>query len=169
MEKRITSKTRIYVQNFKEQLKNKIVADGKMDNEYMNELVQYIYDYPQLVFLPQDFQKRKRVKNIVPYFERCCALRANGEQCTRRKKNNPKFCGTHVKGTPHGEITQTETPKTHTKKTCWAQEIKGIIYYIDEDCNVYDTDDILGEAINPRVIAKYVKSGDNYNIPAFFK
>ena len=58
MEKRITSKTRIYVQNFKEQLKNKIVADGKMDNEYMNELVQYIYDYPQLVFLPQDFQKR---------------------------------------------------------------------------------------------------------------
>ena len=91
MEKRITSKTRIYVQNFKEQLKNKIVADGKMDNEYMNELVQYIYDYPQLVFLPQDFQKRKRVKNIVPSFERCCALRANGEQCTRRKKNHLNF------------------------------------------------------------------------------
>ena len=88
MEKRITSKTRIYVQNLKEQLKNKIVADGKMDNGYMNELVQYIYDYPQLVFLPQDFQKRKRVKNIVPFFERCCALRANGEQCTRRKKKS---------------------------------------------------------------------------------
>uniref|UniRef100_A0A6C0KDH4 Uncharacterized protein n=1 Tax=viral metagenome TaxID=1070528 RepID=A0A6C0KDH4_9ZZZZ len=169
MEKRITSKTRIYVQNLKEQLKNKIVADGKMDNGYMNELVQYIYDYPQLVFLPQDFQKRKRVKNIVPFFERCCALRANGEQCTRRKKNHPKFCGTHVKGTPHGEITQSETPKTHTKKTCWAQEIKGIIYYIDDGGNVYDTDDILGEAINPRVIAKYEKKDDNYNIPAFFK
>ena len=169
MEKRITSKTSIYVQNLKEQLKNKIVADGKMDNGYMNELVQYIYDYPQLVFLPQDFQKRKRVKNIVPFFERCCALRANGEQCTRRKKNHPKFCGTHVKGTPHGEITQSETPKTHTKKTCWAQEIKGIIYYIDDGGNVYDTDDILGEAINPRVIAKYEKKDDNYNIPAFFK
>lgn len=169
MEKRITSKTRIYVQNFKEQLKNKIVVDRKMDPDYMNELVQFIYDYPQLVFLPQDFQKRKRVKNIVPYFERCCALRANGEQCTRRKKNNPKFCGTHVKGTPHGEITQTDAPKTHTKKICWAQEIKGIIYYIDNSGNVYDTDDILGEAINPRVIAKYVKTEDNYNIPAFFK
>jgi hypothetical protein len=169
MEKRITSKTRIYVQNFKEQLKNKIVVDRKMDPDYMNELVQFIYDYPQLVFLPQDFQKRKRVKNIVPYFERCCALRANGEQCTRRKKNNPKFCGTHFKGTPHGEITQTDAPKTHTKKICWAQEIKGIIYYIDNSGNVYDTDDILGEAINPRVIAKYVKTEDNYNIPAFFK
>ena len=169
MEKRITSKTRIYIQNFKEQLKNKIVNDNKLSKKDMNDLVQYIYDFPQLTFLPQDFQKRKRVKNIVPFFERCCALRANGEQCTRRKKNHPKFCGTHVKGTPHGEITQSETPKTHTKKTCWAQEIKGIIYYIDDGGNVYDTDDILGEAINPRVIAKYEKKDDNYNIPAFFK
>ena len=89
MEKRITSKTRIYIQNFKEQLKNKIVNDNKLSKKDMNDLVQYIYDFPQLTFLPQDFQKRKRVKNIVPYFERCCALRANGEQCTRRKKNNP--------------------------------------------------------------------------------
>lgn len=169
MEKRITSKTRLYIQNFKETLKNKIVNDGKVEQKYMKDLVQYIYDYPQLVFLPQDFQKRKRVKNIVPFFERCCALRANGEQCTRRKKNHPKFCGTHVKGIPHGEITQTENPKTNTKKTCWAQEIKGIIYYIDDDSNVYDTDDILGEVINPRVIAKYVKTGEDYNIPAFFK
>ena len=117
MEKRISSKTRLYIQNFKDVLKNKIVDDGRLDKKYMNELVQFIYDYPQLTFLPQDFQKRKRVKNIVPFFERCCALRANGEQCTRRKKDHPKFCGTHVKGTPHGEITQTETPKTHTKKT----------------------------------------------------
>ena len=116
MEKRITSKTRIYVQNFKEQLKNKIVADGKMNTEYMNELVQYIYDYPQLVFLPQDFQKRKRVKNVVPYFERCCALRANGEQCTRRKKNHPKFCGTHVKGTPHGELLKQKHQKHTLRK-----------------------------------------------------
>jgi len=169
MEKRITSKTRIYIQNFKEQLKNKIVNDNKLNKEDMNDLVQYIYDFPQLAFLPQDFQKRKRVKNVVPYFERCCALRANGEQCTRRKKNNPKFCGTHIKGTPHGEITQTDTPKTHTKKTCWAQEIKGIIYYIDGTNNVYDTDDILGEAVNPKIIAKYTKEGENYNIPAFFK
>ena len=46
MEKRISSKTRLYFQNFKEQLKNKIVKDGNMDSTYMNELVQFIYDYP---------------------------------------------------------------------------------------------------------------------------
>ena len=126
MEKRISSKTRLYFQNFKDVLKSKIVEDGNMDQKYMNELVQFIYDYPQLTFLPQDFQKRKRVKNIVPFFERCCALRANGEQCTRRKKDHPKFCGTHVKGTPHGEITQTEAPKTHTKRLVGLKKLKAL-------------------------------------------
>ena len=124
MEKRITAKTRLYFQNFKEVLKNKIVRDNKMSAKDMNDLVQFIYDYPQCTFLPQDFQKRKRVKNIVPFFERCCALRANGEQCTRRKKDHPKFCGTHVKGIPHGEITQTETPKTHKKKHVGLRKLK---------------------------------------------
>ena len=51
MEKRITSKTRIYIQNFKEQLKNKIVNDNKLSKKDMNDLVQYIYDFPQLTFL----------------------------------------------------------------------------------------------------------------------
>ena len=56
----------------------------------------------------EDFQKRKRVKNVVPQFERCGAKRANGEQCTRRKKDDSCFCGTHVKGTPHGEVSTTD-------------------------------------------------------------
>ena len=169
MDKRINNKTRTYLQKFKNDIKGVIEKSEISGTENANTLLQFIYDYQPLEFTKTDFQKRKRVKNIVPYYERCCALRANGEQCTRRKKNHPKFCGTHVKGTPHGEITQTEVPKTHTKKTCWAQEIKGIIYYIDDCGNVYDTDDILGEAVNPRVIAKYEKKGDNYDIPAFFK
>ena len=38
-----------------------------------------------------DLQKRKRIKNIVPSNDRCIALRANLEQCTRRKKE-----GRHV-------------------------------------------------------------------------
>ena len=48
----------------------------------------------------------------------------------KKKKNHPKFCGTHVKGTPHGEITQTEAPKTHTKKTCWAQKKSKVLFII---------------------------------------
>ena len=47
--------------------------------------------------------KRKRVKNVVHLSDRCCAKRANGEQCTRRRKDTTtEYCGTHLKGTPHG-------------------------------------------------------------------
>ena len=49
-------------------------------------LLQFIFDYQPLQFEKVDFQKRKRVKNVVPFFDRCRALRANGEQCTTTKK-----------------------------------------------------------------------------------
>ena len=42
---------------------------------------------------------------IIPPNERCCGIRANGQQCTRRKKEGQdKYCGTHIKGTPHGTL-----------------------------------------------------------------
>ena len=47
--------------------------------------------------------ERRRRKIVIESNERCCALRSNGSRCTRRKKDgNEKFCGTHIKGTPHG-------------------------------------------------------------------
>ena len=131
MDKRINNKTRTYIQQFKNDIKGVISKSNIAGTENANTLLQFIYDYQPLEFTKTDFQKRKRVKNVVPYFERCCALRANGEQCTRRKKDSEKFCGTHIKGIPHGEINQVTQEPTHTKRTVWAQDIKGIIYYID--------------------------------------
>ena len=55
----------------------------------------------------EDFVKRKRIKNSVPLYERCMALKSNGKQCTRRKKGNCKFCGTHIKGTQNGVVNNT--------------------------------------------------------------
>ena len=49
----------------------------------------------------------------------------------------------------------------------FAEEIKGIVYYIDNNYNVYNTEDILSEKINPRIIAKYVKDDNKYTIPEF--
>jgi hypothetical protein len=116
----------------------------------------------------EDFAKRKRVKNTVPVFERCCAKRANGEQCTRRKKEQFNYCGTHSKGTPHGIISDTEPVNTTTKLEVSAIDIKGIVYYLDQTGNVYDTEDIITNKKNPRIIAKYEKNGDEYNIPELF-
>ena len=167
MEKRINNKHRIYLQNFKDKIRE-VVSKCNCNVESQNQILQFVYDYQPLQFEKGDFQKRKRVKNVVPYFERCCALRANKEQCTRRRKDGSRFCGTHIKGIPHGELNEETEKPTHTKKMVRAQDIKGIIYYIDDDGNVYEPNDVMNNVIDPKVIAKYVENNGVYSIPSLF-
>tara|TARA_B100000795_G_scaffold157815_1_gene118498 strand:- start:1111 stop:1626 length:516 start_codon:yes stop_codon:yes gene_type:complete len=168
MEKRITQKINTYFQDFKISLKAKIDEQNIESKESYNNIIQFLYDYQQLEINKNDFTKRKRVKNTVPFHERCCAKRANNEQCTRRKKNNELYCGTHIKGRPHGEISNKTSSKIIKKKEVWAIDIKGIIYFIDNDNNVYNHDDVMEGVENARIIAKYEKNGEEYNIPSIF-
>ena len=168
MEKRLNKKLESYITTFKDCIREKATNMGINKNEHVNQLIQYIYDYDRLTFNKEDFQKRKRVKNFVPIFDRCCAKRANEEQCTRRKKDGCEYCGTHLKGTPHGIIDNQNEPKNNTQKIeVYAQDISGIIYYIDNNNNVYQAEDIVSNKINPKIIAKYVKEGLIYSIPEF--
>ena len=86
MEKRINNKARTFFQTFKEDIKDYIL-ETNVSKKNANSILQFVYDYQPLEFHKTDFQKRKRIKNVVPFYERCCALRANGEQCTRRKNH----------------------------------------------------------------------------------
>jgi len=170
MEKRLNRKINAHTQSFKNDIKDKMQNLNLLDNTQARELLQFIFDYPVTEITKIDLQKRKRVKNSVPFCERCCALRANNEQCTRRKKSGERFCGTHIKGTPHGEIKLGEQKVDTTKKIeVWAQDIKGIIYFIDKSGNVYDPQDIHQNLTNPNIIAKWSKdiNGD-YTIPEIF-
>jgi hypothetical protein len=168
MEKRLNNKISEYTSLFKENIKDKATQLNIIDCDKTLQLIQYIYDYERLILNKEDLIKRKRVKNIVPGFERCIAKRSNNEQCTRRKKKNCEYCGTHIKGTPHGLIDNTNDIKQLTHKIeVWAQDIKGIVYYIDNHNNVYQTEDIIMNKTNPAIIAKCVKNGDIYNIPEF--
>lgn len=167
MERRINKLFDNYITTFKDNIRDKATTLG-IQNEQTSNLLQYIYDYDRLVLAKEDFAKRKRVKNSVPYCDRCGAKRANGEQCTRRKKEGDEYCGTHMKGTPHGVVdTQEENKQTTQKVEVWAQDIQGIIYYIDKNMNVYQAEDIVSNKTNPNIIAKYVKNGDVYSIPTF--
>ncbi len=195
MERKINKKIDEAFTNYKQDIKTGIVGaitaiNCKIDetpgvamssmkqtiqSELMN-LLQELYDQPVLKLDKTDFQKRKRVKNVVPLHDRCIACRASGEQCTRRRKGESEYCGTHIKGTPHGIISkekQDSEPKAMIKKiSVWAQDIKGIIYYIDDNSNVYETSAILQGTDNPKIIAKYQKSLDDegnvaYAIPSF--
>jgi hypothetical protein len=167
MERRLNKKLETYITTFKDNIREKATQLGLNNDTKSTQLLQFIYDYDRLSFCKEDFQKRKRVKNFVPIYDRCCAKRANDEQCTRRRKDESEFCGTHMKGTPHGIIDENpnETKINTHKVEVWAQDIQGIVYYIDKSNNVYETSDIVKNKVNPKIIAKYVKNGDNYSIP----
>lgn len=171
MEKRIINKVQRFNSEFKFSLdewlniKNSNIIDSE-GNNITEEFKAYIANYSNITFEKEDFLKRKRIKNMAPQHERCCAKRANGTQCTRRKRDDSKFCGTHIKGTPHGLMNCTASyPETNTIDV-HTQEIVGIQYWIDSKNNVYDTEDIMSNAVNPRVIAKWdIKDGE-YIIPS---
>jgi hypothetical protein len=169
MERRIAKKVNDYVHNFKTDIVSKINENNDTyDEGVINNLINYIYQHNNFELCKEDFMKRKRVKNMVPIYERCCAKRANGQQCTRRKKDELLYCGTHSKGTPHGVVNDNETAPTVTKIEVSAIDIKGIVYYLDNNGNVYDTGDIISNEKNPRIIANYEKNGEIYSIPSLF-
>ena len=148
MNRRINKCIAVYLTEFKQ-----IISEKSSTKE---ELLQIINAYPTLVLKPTDYEKRQRTKNIVPLYERCKAKRANGEQCTRRKRENNTLCGTHIKGTPHG-IMDIQNDNVHINKIdVWIQEINGINYYIDGDGNIYDPQDVYQNKANPRRIHKYM-------------
>lgn len=168
MERRLNKKFEAYISEFKDKIRDKVYELEFEDKDKSNELLEFVYEYERLVFQKEDVSKRKRIKNSIPLTNRCNAKRASGEQCTRRRKENCEYCGTHVKGTPHGLIT---SGPDNNSLTCtievFAQEIGGIVYYIDKHNNVYNTEDILKNKENPSIVASYQLNNGKYYIPAF--
>ena len=169
MERRLHKKIDSYIRAFKTELCEQIQENPLFDEhkEEQMKMINFIYEYDNFELNKEDFMKRKRINSTIPAYERCCAKRASGEQCTRRKRDDCQFCGTHSKWTPHGVITDSDPVNTTTKIEVSAIDIKGIVYYLDDNTNVYDTEDVIANKNNPRVIAKYEKNGEIYSIPEF--
>ena len=173
MEKKIQAKHKQFISHYKKAATDpllELLQNNILDSSVKNMLeqhIQFIYDYNTDIFTKQDFEKKKRVRNIVKCDERCKAFRANGEQCTRRRKNDD-YCGTHMKGLPHGHLVCDTNKKTQKQIKVWEEEINGISYYIDKDNNVYDTYDILENKTSPSVINKYTTRYDEANDKTIF-
>jgi len=186
MERRIAGKIDAYIIDLKDALSSKIrelgtaasaaaasesgtgtgsdncLANTSID-QLCKQLTTFIYEYEKLKLTKEDFMKRKRVKNTVPIQERCLAKRANGEQCTRKKKEGCDYCGTHTKGVPCSIMDNDEENGDKSKLNqqsvnIWVQNIKGIEYFIDGSQNVYKHEDVINNSTNPRIIAKYSKT-----------
>ena len=168
MENRLNKLLEHYITQFKDNIKAKTLELNFSEKSKVNDLLEYIYDYNRLSFTKEDFVKRKRIKNTIPTVNRCNAKRSNGQQCTRRRKKDCEFCGTHSKGTPHGLITSVDLVENANEKVeVVAEDIKGIVYYIDKYNNVYKTEDILSGKETPEIIAKCVVQNGVYTIPSF--
>ena len=174
MKKKISQKVDNYIIQFKNDIKNYIqqnqivlstlnleATSDENENSVISDFLKYIYDYKSLEFIDEDFQKRKRVKNKVPDFNRCCALKCNGERCSRKVKEEGKtnYCGTHIKGIPYGSVLDNKHKSTNEennvkKVEIWIQEVNGINWYIDKDLNVYDVNDIKNGISQPKIIHK---------------
>lgn len=169
MESRINKTVSTYVRTFKNDLAATIKdMETKNSGIEVNDLLSYIYDYQKLVLKPSDFNKRKRLKNTIPVTNRCSACKANGDQCTRRRKENSEFCGTHSKGVPHGMVH--EDNNTNNKTTLshnidiFGEDINGIIYYMDKYNNIYSMEDIMMKKTNPGIVGSYELINGVYNI-----
>ena len=140
MENRVKKKINGYFNVFKDDIVNQLSEVN--DPELKLKLVSYISEYPRMNFTDEDFSKRKRVKNHVPEYDRCGAKRADGLQCTRRKKDSDMFCGTHLKGTPHGEIGH-EILNARKKVELTLHETNGISHYTDDTGKQYSAEMVL--------------------------
>lgn len=167
MEKRIAKKVELHQLDFKTGIKEWLEESGahvvSSDGEDVtSSFLLYVYDRTNLCLSKEDFMRRRRVKNVVPVYERCTALRACGEQCTRRKKEGSEYCGTHVKGTPHGAIAEGSGGPAAQSRSVEVTliDVKGIHYYVDDEHNVYMPEDIIQSVPNPRKIGSWTKDSE---------
>ena len=159
-ENKLNASIKQHFDDFKNQLREQLgiqsLPPGIMD---------FVDSYEFPVLIEEDYSKKRRVKNPIPFHEKCIAKAANGDQCSRRKKKGSEFCGTHNKARPHGIITPPQAKGENegenvVKKEIevWLEDINGIMYWINDIGTVYHPNDIRTNIENPRVIAHYEKN-----------
>jgi hypothetical protein len=174
-----------YLVKLKQDFKEKVSELLSQEPEKICELLEYVWEYPKFTFTAEDsylflkkpekrrmqntgeesIQKQTNQQKQLPITkeEQCIAKRTtDGVQCVRKKKKGSNYCGTHAK-------IENKSTLSGNKMEVSAEDIHGIIYYIDNFNNVYHTEDILEGKENPRIIAKANRLPDNtFTIPTLF-
>lgn len=165
MEKIINNKIEQYSLSFKEKMKDKINSLNIYETDKLNKFIEFIDNYGPLVFEKGDLVNSKRIKIELAPNIRCTAKRICGKQCTRRKKVDCDYCGTHYKTLPNGVFdSDIQNIETTLSIDIFTKDIEGIIYHIDKNLNVYNTEDMLGEKLNPRIIGKVQEINNVFTI-----
>ena len=161
MEKRANMLLETFIVKFKDDIRDKVVSLG-LPEEEAHEIIQFVYDYERPVLTNNDISKPKRTKTTIPIASRCSAKLANNEQCTRKRRKDCDFCGTHANSKPNGLMTNEEEhaeflKSSNQKVEISAEDVNGIIYHVDSFGNAYNTEDILRGSENPRIVGTFAK------------
>ena len=103
-------------------------------------------------------KKKKRKKNrILDKNELCMAKKADGHQCTRRRKDGKEYCGKHLNNLKFGRIDDDDKYNDTSKYIKTTQEkIDGVDYLVDSNNVVYSFDKnnptIIGSKVNGKLV-----------------
>ena len=107
------------------------IADTYAAVEYETLMTKYCIE-------PNSKSSKKTKKKLTKKGNICMAKKADGFQCTRRKKNNMEYCGKHEKKLKFGRIDDELRYSDKTKYIKTKREnIEGEYYLVDEQNLVY--------------------------------
>ena len=130
-----------------------------INNEKKNLLLTIINDYklPETEVLNKYLNKNNKTFSCKKKCNRCMARKQDGDQCTRKRKNNIDYCGKHLKNRKYGridDITQITDGLINNDNLIitWVEEFNGKKYLIDDNNIVYSYDinspEIIGIKFN---------------------
>ena len=146
----------IYNSHIETMLKN-ISEEYNIDLESLKQKYLQQNEIDFNVFAPK---KRARKKNKqVTKEDLCMARKADGCQCTRRRKPGTDYCGKHVGNLKHGRIDDTDEYSNNDKFIhCSITTINGKEYLMDQNNIVY-----TNNVDSPTVIGKLSDCGNIVN------
>ena len=77
-----------------------------------------------------------------------------------KQENNPSNVNTYHSAGESGAKTDSNGGVVKKQIQVWLEDINGIMYWINDTGDVYDTGDVMNNVENPRIIAKYEKNGE---------
>ena len=141
MESKLRTKIDDYCNNLKQNIFDYIKLNIENDTLELDNIKCYIDNIESFNLLKEDLKKRTRKISSITDDKKCKALKKNGTRCSRSRqiKNNSDFCGTHINKQPHGIVDIVDPNPTTIDIQVRKQNIDGIIHFIDDFNNVYDT------------------------------
>tara|TARA_B100000524_G_C23644653_1_gene367985 strand:+ start:792 stop:1295 length:504 start_codon:yes stop_codon:yes gene_type:complete len=152
----------ILLSGFNTKLKD-ILQNICIDNpclDYNNLIEKYCLSKLEIDDISINNKRKKRKKNkILDQHDLCMAKKADGLQCTRRKKDDHDYCGKHINNLKFGRIDDEIKYQDKEKYIRTRHEkLDGQDYLVDDDNIVYTFD-----KNNPMVVGTFIDGNIQLN------